>query len=233
MFLLTEESFRGRLCARGTPLMPKKEEGMPSIDAIDRFVRKEPITPEEWIELIQARRARIKPHLDSFTLSALGCQKWMMDEGFQNVMLLQDVDRTTGDGQFALETQGIFHLQRSDAFEEFWTEEFGHRVRTGGVKRGWGLTRAGLWVLIEASYVATSGHKNRGRELASRVEVAEADIPTILEKTKCKPEEVWRSLSDAIQHFVEKRKRLYDAALALGEVIRCEDLVYSRLAAEK
>lgn len=204
---------------------------MPSANGLDVFVRKNQPNDEEWFGLIEARRALIAPHLDSFTLRELGSLECLRSEISFTHKLAIDAPVITGDSRFSLKTQGIFRVQPWSAIER--TPNSGHRPPPGGVNcsdgmmRIWGLTRSGLWVIASISFAGEAGYKGRGYERARTVEIIKADLPTIAMFTKVRPEQMWRELGDAIKAFARDRLALYDHARRLAQNVEVEELALS------
>jgi hypothetical protein len=231
-FLGPEES----LYSKGYALQKYKKEveGMPTTEGIGLLCRKNPLSDEEWYRLIEARRSLIKPHLDSFTLRELGEVKCLEQEGPNRLHSLQVgflPEVVTGDERFSLRTQGIFyHPWSGDQkipvdYRPSPSEEA--RLYPGGIKYIWGLTRKGLWILAEVKFRHEAGYKGRGYERALTVDIQELDLPTIVARTRSKPEEIWRVLGEAIKEYTRFRERLYYEALELRRVIEVEELMLS------
>ncbi len=204
---------------------------MPSTDGLEGFVRKDQLTNEEWLGLIEARRSLIKPHLDTFTLPELGSLQCLRSETSFTHALNLDVSATIGDERFSLKTQGLFYEQPWSAEERIPNSgacrDPGDCPCPDGVKRIWGLTRSGLWVLVTVSFVGEEGYKNRGYEKAYTVEIQEVDLPTIVAITKEKPQKMWLKLGEAIKKWAGFRKGLYDQALGLAQAVEAEELMFS------
>jgi len=196
---------------------------MPTTKGIELLVRKDPISDEEWYSLIEARRSLIKPHLNLFSLRELGNIQCLEQEGptFLHGLYapFSDTPAVTGDTRFSLKTQGIFyHPWSGDQRSGYPHDEMMYI---------WGLTRDGLWLLVEVKFKSEAGYKGRGYERAQTVHIQESDLPTIIAKTKSKPEEIWRVLSEAIKEWTRFRGRVYHEALELMRVIEAEELMLS------
>ena len=210
---------------------------MPSTKGLEVFVRKDRIADEEWLDLIEARRELIKPHLDSFTLPELGSVKCLRNENFMHELRF-DISTSTGDPRFSLKTQGVFSMQPWGAVERIpnsgyrpWPTD-GHVNCPDGIIQIWGLTRSGLWVLITVEFIGKEGYKDRGYERANTVHIVEADLPTIIAKTKEKPQRMWEQLGNVIRSFAVHRKWLYDQASYLVWTVEAEELALSLISKE-
>lgn len=204
---------------------------MPSTEGLEVLVRKVPLTDEEWLGLVAARRELIKPHLDSLTLPELGSLSCMRSETNFTHELRWDALTLLGDERFSLKTQGIFRVQPWSVVEKI--PNSGFRPEPGctpcpdGMKQVWGLTRSGLWVLAAISFVDQAGYKGRGYERARTIEIQEVDLPTIVAKTKEKPQRMWEELGKAIRGFADHREWLYEQARNLARMVAVEELALS------
>ena len=200
---------------------------MPSTKGLEKLVRKKKLTNDEWLEMIEARRELIKPHLNSFTLPELGKLECVKSEGHHLHNLYLDLG-CESEGKFSLKTQGIFRLQPYQAVEKF--PDTGHRPGPGGcpvpnsLKKVWGLTRAGQWLLVTIHCIGIPGYKGRGREQAVHIEFLESDLRNIVKLAKVKPQDILHELGDVICKFAEQRERLYEHAHNLAQMIRIEEL---------
>ncbi|HZS43196.1 MAG TPA: hypothetical protein VFA52_03195 [Candidatus Paceibacterota bacterium] len=211
---------------------------MPSIntEVLEKLVRPNQPTREEWVELIEARRKLIKSHLDKFTLPTLGKLECMKSEsGFCHEISF-DGPTTVGNENFSLETQGIFHLQPLQAVKT--VPNSGYRSYPSGpsVPNGskvvWGLTRSGLWVLATIHFIGLPGYKERGREKAEIIEIQQANLPTIIGATEEEPQQIWEKLGEAIKRWARRREELYNQALNLARVVEIEELSVSLIPKE-
>ena len=203
---------------------------MPPYKGLEMFVRRKQLTDEEWFSLIENRRELIKPHLDSFTLAELGSLKCLRSAHFSHELRL-DAPALTGDKQFSLKTEGIFNAQTWSAVEKI--PNSGYQPPPGGVNvrdgtmQVWGLTRSGFWILVAINFVGESGYKERGYERAKTVNITEADLPTIVAKTKEKPQQIWEDLGKTIKSWAEHRESLYNQALGFARMIEIEERIFS------
>lgn len=203
---------------------------MPSTQGLEMLIRQNPLTDQEWFDLIEGRRKLIKPHLDSFTLKELGSLPCLNSEGGSLHELGWDISKTKGDERFSLKTQGIFHRPYS-AIERIPIPKAVHNNAPpywdGGTMQIWGLTRSGLWVLATVNFIDKSGYKDRGRERATDIQIVESDLPTIVAKTKETPRWIWMSLGQTIKEWSEHRRLLHNQALNITRMIEIEELALS------
>lgn len=201
---------------------------MPSTKGLEVLVRKNSLTDDEWLSLIEARRELIKPHLDSFTLAELGSFPCLTSESVHYHEIKLDNPIVVGEEPFSLKTQGIFDMQPWQAVERIPNPDYkrfhaGARCLSGTLLL-WGLTRSGLWVLVTVRFVGENGYKDRGNERAESVEIIETDLPTIIAKTKSNPQDMWKKLGRAVKESAEKRENLYKMARNLARMVNVEEL---------
>jgi len=203
---------------------------MPSTTGLKLLVRKSQLTNKDWIALVEARQKFIKPHLDSFTLIMLGQLECLRMEHYQHDLALDGPSIQSPEG-FSLETQGIFRIQPFDAIEYF--PNTGHRPGRGGIavpdgiKRIWGLTRAGSWVVAKVSFVGQAGYKERGRERATNVEIRPFDLAGMIAETKESPQRIFTELGMAVKRWEERRRQLHNEARRLCDQFEIEAYMLS------
>ncbi|MDD5693507.1 MAG: hypothetical protein PHU86_03485 [Patescibacteria group bacterium] len=191
----------------------------------------------QWYELVQARVDQIKPHLDTFTLIEFGRFEFLRGESSHLWPLsslcscsAEDFTDETGVAiKNVLKMQGLF-----------WAPYSGHQLfqepdplrkglclpYPGGVKLVYSLTRKGNWVLIEVYYKGSPGYKGRGQEIATKIVIKDSDVPTICEKVKIKPKQIWLSLGKAMKDWARTRERIFREAQSIAfETQFLEDLV--------
>ncbi len=192
--------------------------------------RKQSISEEEWVALIEARRDLIKPHLDKFTLTELRNIQCLRSEVSFSHAVRNDSPKVSGDEEFSLNTQGIFDNPRS---AEIRIPNSGFRpgphglATPNGKLQIWGLARSGQWVLVTVNFVGEAGYKDRGYERATEVLIVSTTIETIINQTKENPLEIWKTLGQAIKNFAEHRLALYEATEALAQKIEIEETMMS------
>lgn len=200
---------------------------------LDLLVRKSSLTEADWVDLTEARRQLIKPHLSSFTLPTLGsleCLITVKDDGSSGPRhsIQDDTDTTTGDKRFSLKTQGLFEpCELCDGpwyFKEFGTREM------------WGLTRSGLWVLATINCVGKPYKTgNQRTETAMTVEIAEVPLSVLITKTRCeinkedpdRPSRIWYELGETIQQLEKRRFKAYEEARKLSSIVAAEETAVS------
>jgi hypothetical protein len=203
---------------------------MPNTEGLKLLVRKQPLTKDDWLKLIEARCALISPHLSSFTLSKLGDLECLRTELNFKHPLLDDLSHPTGDRWFSLDTQGIFCCPRSGIQR---IPNSGYQAQPGGVSCPdgvmylWGFTRDASWVLVKVRFKGEAGYKCRGYERAKEVNVEFTNLEKIITETKSTPEEIWKELGKAVKGWTKRRQQLYDKALELERVITTEELALS------
>jgi len=202
---------------------------MPTTDkktALQVLVRKDKIRKEEWLELIEARRALIKKHLDNFTLRELGETKCLRKNygGFDRELCAKlnfdNPEIISDDKKLSLKTQGIFHCQSWDSIKYDYPPNRGF---PGGTIQIWGLARSGDWTIAEVVFTGGAGYKHRVLETAKSVKIEKTDLRTVLAITGEKPIEIWKKLGEAVKEWMKKRKELYDQAFEIYSIIKSEN----------
>ena len=190
---------------------------MPSPKGLEMLIRKDQPTNEEWFGLLEARRALIKPHLDSFTLDELGTLHVLSKNRYEWHNLYLDSPVVHGDQRFSLKTQGIFLNEAN--YGNGWNG-CGKGPQT---KLNWCLTRSGEWVLITINFTGWSPNYER----AESIEIKEMDIATIVTNVGNDPRRIWESLGGWIRYWMRTRRELYNRALTLANIVETEEAVLS------
>lgn len=223
----------------GTPsreFFPKGGGMPPSTKGLKLLTRTMPLSDQEWLDLIEARRELIKPHLDTFTLKTLGEVKCLRSDNYCHKIGFNSPE--VASGEFNLSTQGIFRSnyrnrvldQRKYRNPSSYQDEF-HTF--GGTLYIWGLTRKVQWVIASVTYVCESGYKGRGYERATKVEIKETMILKILSVCKVSYEEIWRELSKEIHLWNQDRARLHEISTNLCRMCEIEELALPLVPAEE
>ena len=204
---------------------------MPNTEGLEVLIQKQTLTTSDWLKLIEARCALIKPYLGSFTLSKLGDLKCLRTELSFTHRLLDDFALfTAGDHLSALNTQCIFYCPKTGIKR---IPNSGYQAPPGGVScpdgimHIWGFTRAASWVLVTVNFKGEAGYKNRGYERAYGVCVEIASLEEIVAKTESTPEEIWKELGRAIKEWTRRREELYHEALQMAQIVETEELALS------
>lgn len=189
------------------------------------LARREPLTEQDWLELLEARRSRLADYMREMTLRTLGEIRFVKDYfGEHSLLKYKDTLLVCGDPRFNLETRGIFPSDQSYAT----VAKIERLSRTESIERFWGLTRDGVWISIEAVVKCKSvPYKSPGRSEES----ATVTSVTIRETT---PEEIfkfcgrtvkdlWARLGQAAEEWERHRYVLYGGAKMLADLIRAEN----------
>jgi len=204
---------------------------MPSTNGLELLVRKTNPDYGEWLELLEARRVLLKPHLDSVTLPSLGVVECLASSiaEYHFHSIRSDSPIVKGDGRFSLETQGIFPA----AGQHIYTPNSGYHAPPGGIPSPdgvmllWGLTRSGHWILAEIEFQGLAGHKGRGREKALSVDIQEATPARIVERTKSTAQAIWEELGRAIKRWLKNRQWLYFQMEEVARQVEMEERALS------
>lgn len=197
--------------------------GTPGRTGLEILTSRSPLTADEWLELVEARRQLIKPHLERFTMATLGGLECVESEGGAQHELSIDAPKVEGD-ESSLDIQGMFR-ESHDAHRRDRGRP-GQWIPTsdwiGGQKVIWGLTRNARWLIAKIDYKRQLGYKERGRSHAQTVHIRYVALPELLQEAKSTPVYVWRALEETVRQFAEHRRRLYEAALALSQQVALE-----------
>ena len=99
---------------------------MPSTAALQVFLNKDRLQPDDWIELIERRRANLAPHFEQFTLPKLGGMRCLKSEGHPlEIASGHAVPKIEGESPFTLQTQGIYFAQAWGAQTAITTTRLG------------------------------------------------------------------------------------------------------------
>ena len=204
---------------------------MPNNDGIELLTRKETLTDEEWLALLEARRKLIKPYLKTFTLSTLGKLECLRSELSFTHDLQMDFPEIKAEDGLSLETQGTFRAQPYQYVERIPNSGFqpppGGCKCEGGIMYIWGLARSGEWILARVEFRGEAGYKGRGYERALTVEIKKTEIEEVIENTKAKPTDILDQLSREVSAWRESRQRILEAAKQLERAISFEDFLIS------
>src|SRR5436305_845108 len=139
---------------------------MPPTKALEMLIPSRKLKPGDWYDLVEARRAVIAPHLDSFTLGKIADVKCLLSQGHYKGL---NPCRYLGEEGFSLDTQGIFGYSKQSkqkyqtgqfAFPDSGPHARGHLVHDGHCYV-WGLTRKAAWLLAKVNFRGDPGYKDR------------------------------------------------------------------------
>ena len=209
---------------------------MPSTKGLEILMAKKQLTDADWINLIEARRKMFSSYFNKFTFGTFGSLKCLKGGTEPHELKLDDPRLCYGvECPCSFDTQGIFGVEPYENIKRI--EGTGFKSCEGwsvldGTMHIWGLTRDNKWIMATVGFVGVSGYNDYGKEKATTVIVAECDLPRILQITTEKPYRIWNKLGESIKKFAEDRKRLYDEALGLAQMIEIEELTF-RLVSSK
>ena len=197
--------------------MPSKNS-----DGLRLLVRREPLTKEDWIKMIEARRALIKPHLDSISFGTLGkfVGEFYSVSRPQRKSLRELFVCLVDDGVFS--TQGHFRLM-----DQRW---IGEEIRYEPV---WGLTRSGDWFYATGIYTRRFGDGNYHWQPQSFCVTDSIGIHTqnLVERLRLDVENseemVYWELEKMIKDVTEKRRCLYEELKAVRNIMMAENAALS------
>ena len=198
-------------------------------DRIKTFLRTTGLEKNEWLQLIEDRRQRIKPHLASFTLGTIGeidCLRGGPGAASTYRIDWSDPARI-GDEDYTLKTRGIFFPQPRNRMVRIpdtgFTDTNGLCLQNGTLFV-WGLARDGHFILAEVAVVGEqSTHAPAyGRERATVVNIQQAVPATILERSGERPWGMWTKLGGEIQRWARDRESLWRSAQLLADTVARE-----------
>jgi hypothetical protein len=203
---------------KGSPLKQMKK-------GLRMFVRNEKLTDADWVELLEIRRKSIKSTMDRFTLEKLKDTKCLEING--SFYEIHGSAKTIANpSSLSLQTPGIFYVN-PHAKEEVREDFFGREIIKGGIKRGWGLTRSGTWILVEVAYYSDySGHGERLHEYAASVRITKCSIAEIIKKTGEDPMKIWFIIGLEIKKWEERAKASYNEVANVRRMIDIEELAF-------
>jgi len=179
-------------------------------DGMQILVRRDQVTKDEWIKLINARKALIEPLMDKVSLKTLG-DSWVSREGGFKI-------REASFKTFSLEFNNPLGLQGFFAEKgSIPTEELEKRIY--GL---WGITRSGVWVLV-----LMVSHLENHRFEMREISVLRSTPKKIMEELGISAKEVWDQLGIFVKNAVKERERLLDEIKNIKDIILAEDAVLS------
>ena len=178
--------------------------------------RKEPVTLEEWIEIVEYYRERVSPFLKRTTLPTLGDVRCIrgsvcwLGEGFRGTLQPKDgegaieVSEVGSPSRYRLKTQGIFATQK---FEDVF-DPLSEKPANDYSVFVWGLTRDNEWMAANVKVGLNFGpfpqqelHKVTAVTIDSGINLL--DLYT---KYNFHPSLVLLGLMDFITAAIERRK---------------------------
>lgn len=195
------------------------------------LARRDALTDEDWINLLNERRSLIKPHLREMTLPTLG-ELNLVGDYFGHHSLKRDIETLTITGErFDLDTRAIFPMERSipvlNTDHHVIREVKGHSF-SGRTERFWGLTRDAEWIWAEVFITKHPVPYKDRREIVARARVVNVELKTTTElKALVPPKLVWEALGNAIKNWEKHRENLLGHAAELAQVVRTEEKLLS------
>ncbi len=182
---------------------------MPSPSAMELFVRKTPLTQAELVQMVEARAAQIKPHLDSIWLQKLvdyPCIRFD-DLKFQRSLMDAGLEMSSFNIAHTME-QGIFGQRGID-----YTEN---------VRKFWGLTRSGDFIIAEITFEICKDKKEGKYEKPKQVRVTTATVERICEELHIDPFSIWNELGFKIEDWARRLKEKYRNASCLRDLMNAD-----------
>lgn len=168
---------------------------MPSDNSagVKMLVRDNPLSEDEWINLIELRRGMIKPFLDKITLQRLGdVERYFYHEKLED--LLKRVRRFDPAPDNRIKIQGFFEPLNPGDFSDSSYKD---------VYRFYGLSRDNQWLYVRV-ICPSSGNG------CKFVVVEIPSTKMLLKKTRIKPRGLWLDLGKFFGQAVKDRKTLME-----------------------
>lgn len=224
-------------------MLPQTPEDYPHLRGVRQLVRQSALSHTDWLNLIEARRALIEPHLRSMELGPIGKVQVMkfspecaclVGQGSPEVIASRP--ELSLDTRCYYPTRGGFYAGDIIHTTEFEFSPPGSSGAVGGDERFWALTRAGAWLMITATvqFPANRLTPPHGypieRARAAKVVIRESSVPEIISQAKTTPHDIWQQLGKLAQEWYDRRKELLRDAKRLSEIFELEDkmLAYIR-----
>ena len=224
-------------CARDFSRKKRRVNAM--FDMAGLLGRKDPLTKAEWLEIIEYRRASIRPYLSTFTfLKRLGEVPMLRDNGNPNHGFKEDnpeIEPATICGGLTAGLKGIFCAQpRNKAAyipESGFSSEVGGFSYPDGAIMVWGLSQSDQWILAQVTFAGEQdqNHKNNGYERAKKVRVSVADLNAMIFSAGIEPQDVLKELDEIVRLWGLSCKVTYERAVEMvSEVKMMENLLFNR-----
>jgi hypothetical protein len=195
-------------------------EGTPSVSSI--VIRKQPLTSEEWVDIIESARIRIKPFLNSVTIPKFGDLELFgrreadfapRTTGMHAVRLDKPAFKLPSGYKFDLDSQGFF----LDAGCEIDEDSSNSRLSF------WSLTRDGEWRSVEIKCEVSHDLFPHSLNHHAQVVMVSPAMSTSSVISYCKanqgfctPIQMFDTLRKVVWHLLDQRKAMYERVRSLS-----------------
>jgi hypothetical protein len=186
------------------------------------------LSQEDWIQIIEARRALLGSNIDSITLRKFGDLKIPIGEGadkrtasvaeLDHAGLLGSVISRIKNPEVE-DMQGMFHC--NGQARVVVDEENGHVQRYG-----WGISRRGKWIIARFDLFYRDLRRDPPLLYNVDVQIEEVnELRFLLAKTMAKPEFICAMMSHLIYSVEHRRKELLAEISQVADVFYREDIL--------
>lgn len=186
---------------------------MPSQDynGIKLLIKEGPVDEIAWRELLEARRALIKPYLDNFFLQRVAHLRILSTaENQPDHTLETDSPTVQGDCDcLDIRIQGVFFEGLVQADPEKHTKIIP------------GLSRSGEWLIVVVDYDQSDTTPYQSARTVTVFQQTIAEIVTWGFPVR----DIWRELKSAIRAWKERREQQYKECMELCRIIDMEDRI--------
>ena len=176
---------------------------------LELLIRKDQLTDDDWLYLLESRRREIKPHLKMFTLPEIGS----LTRFGKSCPISKDEPEIIGSGKFSLKTQIVSEILYKSICPGSIPPSGSFHINVP--QKIWALTRKGLWVVITFTFCDEEYLPCHKR--VKTVEIREVPLVDLLDETQCQPMDIFDAIAKASRSWVrssEERLRVSSAVAA-------------------
>ena len=210
----------------------------PIYEGLSALTRNEPLTQEDWLNLIEIRLGLMKEHLTEMHLQTLGDLKFVTGDCFSP--LLRRYEPTLSEKSlFTLETKAIFPTKNDSRYSEikitftkFHRGKDDHKppFAYAWTKTFWGFTECGNWITVDV-YITRrdvqdpykSDRYNIEEYRAKKVTITKCDPLAICAHTQCSLQDIWEQLEFAVKRWCGYKESAYQDAKRLVKIFEREE----------
>jgi hypothetical protein len=183
------------------------------------LVRREPLSKEDWVNLLESRRLQILPFLSKISLQTLGTFRCVPSRKVEGGRTALGADRPANQSSLKnpLAFQGLF-------YESVWWKKSGVEAET----TVYGLRRDGKWLFIKVKLYTADPEQQKATDLY----VEELSTADMLNR-QVVPKVLWQKMGRAILQIVEKRRLLYEQLRPLEVEILNEESAFQLIPVPK
>ncbi len=190
---------------------------MPRVDndVLRLLLKKSALSPEEWEEIVEARRERLCRHFDGVTLETIQDVRCMQYKNrYEKISLVAaqtdpSLISVESSDEYNLKTKGIFYYESSRLQD------------TPSVLRFWGVSRKKKWVLVTVFSAVNSDRV----QVPHTVVVEEATLEELNALSSLF--DIWKKLGDELKGFTKKRLEQYEKLKSDEEIVQFEHEIYA------